>query len=279
MSTDELDLASLTSQPQIFNMKHDQDPDYQGTVVKVLDPDHLEIGTRAYRLVTNYHHGFEPERLGERFEPILSKYDYIVGDWGFDQLRLRGFYVDENRNANRDQVISSLEDYLIEFCNFGCAFFVLEKSGPNSATSNRTPSRRPRNRSGQESNRGNGRRGNNNAASTSANERNRHGERRRGNHDQKPRTEPTTTTGERAQRTNSRANRPNKGKQTKNSVVAKPEKAERSQRNPGRIRRQADTTAKSSPAATPSVPVRATAAQTTEPNGKKRFHIRALDQK
>ena len=60
-----------------------------------------------------------------RFSQILTKYDYIVGDWGYDQLRLRGFYKTENKKAYRSQCIDTLEDYLYEYCNFGCSYFVL----------------------------------------------------------------------------------------------------------------------------------------------------------
>ena len=30
---------------------------------------------------------------GERFSEVLARYDYIVGDWGYEQLRLRGFLI------------------------------------------------------------------------------------------------------------------------------------------------------------------------------------------
>ncbi len=30
--------------------------------------------------------------FGQRFSRIYSKFDYIVGDWSNEQLRLRGFY-------------------------------------------------------------------------------------------------------------------------------------------------------------------------------------------
>ena len=79
----------------------------------------MMIDGHAYTLVDNYRE--------ERYTDILAKYDYIVGDWGFEQLRLHGFYSDNNRYAAPDQVISTLEDYLEEYCNFGCAYFVLEK--------------------------------------------------------------------------------------------------------------------------------------------------------
>lgn len=84
------------------------------------------IDDRPYRLVANHKEGFKIETLKERFSDILTKYDYIVGDWGYDQLRLRGFYKTGNNKGVKSQDIRRLEDYLYEYCNFGCAYFVLE---------------------------------------------------------------------------------------------------------------------------------------------------------
>ncbi|HAY53053.1 YutD family protein [Schleiferilactobacillus harbinensis] len=92
-----------------------------------LKEDLIQIDDVSYQVVTNHKDGFQADALGDSFVTLLSKYDYIVGDWGFDQLRLRGFYADGHRHANRDQYISTLADYLYEFCNFGCAYFVLAK--------------------------------------------------------------------------------------------------------------------------------------------------------
>lgn len=71
--------------------------------------------------------GFQEDALNERYSEILQKYDFIVGDWGFDQLRLKGFFHDKNVKASFDSKISMLDDYIYEYCNFGCAYFVLEK--------------------------------------------------------------------------------------------------------------------------------------------------------
>lgn len=49
------------------------------------------IGERHYRLVSDYREGFNAEKLGERYSDVLARYDYIVGDWGYEQLRLKGF--------------------------------------------------------------------------------------------------------------------------------------------------------------------------------------------
>ncbi|KRL08487.1 MAG: YutD family protein [Schleiferilactobacillus perolens] len=112
-------------------------------VVQLAD-DQIQIDDLTYRVVFNHKDGFDPEALSTSFIDLLTKYDYIVGDWGFEQLRLRGFYADGHKHANRDQYISTLMDYIYEFCNFGCAYFVLERLSPAPAAPHIEPA--PRNR-------------------------------------------------------------------------------------------------------------------------------------
>lgn len=83
----------------------------------------------AYELLTDNREGFQEEVFLERYSDILLKYDYIVGDWGYGQLRLKGFFDDKNPKSTFDTKISTLQDYLYEYCNFGCAYFVLKKTG------------------------------------------------------------------------------------------------------------------------------------------------------
>lgn len=118
----------------------------KGETVQVLENDQLLIGDRQYKLATNYRDGFDAEKLGERFSDVLSRYDYIVGDWGYEQLRLKGFFANDNRRAFPDQRIESLQDYLYEYCNFGCAYFVIERVG---GKRERKQNRRRRSNSGK----------------------------------------------------------------------------------------------------------------------------------
>jgi uncharacterized protein YutD len=80
-----------------------------------------------YEVIENVRDGFKEEDVMTRYSDILGKYDYIVGDWGYGQLRLKGFYDDKNTKATYDTKISTFEDYLYEYCNFGCAYFILKK--------------------------------------------------------------------------------------------------------------------------------------------------------
>ncbi len=84
-------------------------------------------GGNAYSLLHENKSGWNPEAFRERYSEVLERFDYIVGDWGYSQLRLRGFYKDGHPRATKESVISSLVDYINEYCNFGCAYFVLAK--------------------------------------------------------------------------------------------------------------------------------------------------------
>lgn len=92
-------------------------------VVRV-DETHLQINGHGYEIVANEHDGFNLEEFAQRYSTILSKYDYLVGDWGFEQLRLKGFYAEDRAGAKQNQ-IDAVQDYLYESCNFGCAYFIL----------------------------------------------------------------------------------------------------------------------------------------------------------
>lgn len=85
------------------------------------------ISNIGYEIIEERGEGFNEEAFQGRYSDILSKYDYIVGDWGYGQLRLKGFYDDKNQKATFDTKISTLTEYIYEFCNFGCSYFVLKK--------------------------------------------------------------------------------------------------------------------------------------------------------
>lgn len=87
----------------------------------------IELYGNNYKIIENIKDGFQEDMLKEKYSEVLKKYDFIVGDWGYNQLRLKGFYDDQNSKATFDTKISTLDDYLYEYCNFGCAYFVLKK--------------------------------------------------------------------------------------------------------------------------------------------------------
>ncbi len=90
----------------------------------------ITIDRWDYEIITDYREALKEEVVQERYSEILNKYDYILGDWGYGQLRLKGFFDDKNQKATYDTKVSTLQDYLYEYCNFGCAYFIIKKIGP-----------------------------------------------------------------------------------------------------------------------------------------------------
>lgn len=89
----------------------------------------IHIGGKVYEIIYENKNGWNPDAFRDRYSEVLDRYDYIVGDWGYNQLRLKGFLKDNHAKATKDCSFSSLSDYINEYCNFGCAYFVLEKVG------------------------------------------------------------------------------------------------------------------------------------------------------
>lgn len=92
-----------------------------------IDSETIELSDIEYKLIENYKDAFDLELMEQRYSDYLLKYDYIVGDMAYQKLRLRGFFDDQRKGVPIDMKISNLEDYLIEYCNFGSAYFVFER--------------------------------------------------------------------------------------------------------------------------------------------------------
>lgn len=113
--------------PELFNYNKYPGPEFRLVGSQVLAEQ------LTFELVENQNDAFDATVFGQRFSEVLTKFDYIVGDWSNEQLRLRGFYKEE-RPVTDAEKISRLEDYLLEYCSYGCAYFVLENTEPRRAS-------------------------------------------------------------------------------------------------------------------------------------------------
>ncbi len=93
--------------------------------IKLASQDQLLINQHPYQIVLDNHQTFDLDEFSYRYNPIYSNFDYLLGDWSYDQLRLTGFYAN-GRNVPNNQKIGYLEDFLMEYCNFGVSYFVLK---------------------------------------------------------------------------------------------------------------------------------------------------------
>ncbi len=96
-------------------------------MVNKMNVEIVEINENKYKLTENYNEGFEKEEFLNKCTDYFREYDYIVGDYAYGKLRLKGFNKKNNKNFNKINDYNNLKKYLKENCAYGCKYFILEK--------------------------------------------------------------------------------------------------------------------------------------------------------
>ena len=87
----------------------------------------VDLENNEYKIVMNYRDGYDADALKEKYTEYFYPFDYIVGDWAYGKLRLKGFYKKDNKNCRNLNNYESVEKYIKDSCAFDCRYFVLEK--------------------------------------------------------------------------------------------------------------------------------------------------------
>lgn len=87
----------------------------------------FELNGIRYKVVKDIKDGFSLEDLKEKATDYFNDYDYIVGDWAYGKLRLKGFYASENKKCKKINDIKYLDDYIKNKCAYGCRWFSVSK--------------------------------------------------------------------------------------------------------------------------------------------------------
>ena len=88
---------------------------------------HIEIENNSYEIIKDNRDAFNQEEFKNRLTDYFYDYDYVVGDYAYGKLRLKGFYDDKNNKATKINKYSSLDKYINENCAYGCKYFVAKK--------------------------------------------------------------------------------------------------------------------------------------------------------
>ena len=87
----------------------------------------IKIFNNEYELLENYRDSFDLDELNARITEDFVDFDYIIGDYAYSKLRLKGFYNDDNKKAKSYNKISTKQDYIKSNCAYDCKYFVLKK--------------------------------------------------------------------------------------------------------------------------------------------------------
>ena len=80
-----------------------------------------------YELIEEYKNGFIEDDVREKFTDYFDEFDYVVGDYSYNKLRLKGFCDKGNKRYNKINDFSGKDSYIKELCAYECRYFVLKK--------------------------------------------------------------------------------------------------------------------------------------------------------
>lgn len=86
----------------------------------------LIINDRKYDLIEDYQNGFDIDAVSSKLTDYFYYFDYIVGDWSYGKLRLKGFCKKDNLNYRSINDFLNKQTYIEKNCAYGCKYFVLE---------------------------------------------------------------------------------------------------------------------------------------------------------
>lgn len=86
----------------------------------------ITINEIEYEVIKDEKDAIDKEILSEKITEYFDDFDYIVGDWAYGKLRLKGFYASDSKKAKKMNDISSLKEYLENKCAYGCKWFQLK---------------------------------------------------------------------------------------------------------------------------------------------------------
>ncbi len=87
----------------------------------------IKLENNEYEVIENYKDGYSHEDLETRYTDYFTDYDYILGDWSYGKLRLKGFCDSKNKSFNEINDYSKIKDYIKENCAYECKYFILKK--------------------------------------------------------------------------------------------------------------------------------------------------------
>ena len=123
------DKKSQIDEPKKENKFEEQQPlRHPLAAVKIVGKQ-IKINKQLYQVLVDKQEALDTELLSKKYDPYLDQYDYIVGDVSSEHLRLKGFFKDKVQTAI-DRKEQTIADYLMEYCNPGGGYFILQLVSP-----------------------------------------------------------------------------------------------------------------------------------------------------
>lgn len=80
-----------------------------------------------HELYKNYKNGFDYNTVKDLWTDYFDAYDYVVGDYSYGKIRLKGFYDKKSKKVKKCNNFEKIDDYIAHQCAYDCAYFILKK--------------------------------------------------------------------------------------------------------------------------------------------------------
>lgn len=80
-----------------------------------------------YEVIVNERDAIDEKILDEMVTDYFDNFTYILGDWAYGKLRLKGFYDADDKNVSEINNIDNYKEYVEKYCAYGCRYFLLKK--------------------------------------------------------------------------------------------------------------------------------------------------------
>ena len=87
----------------------------------------IQLENNNYLIIENKNDCLNLEELQEKYTDYFYDFDYILGDYAYNKLRLKGFCEKNNSRFNKINDIKTKDNYLKELCAFNCNYFLVKK--------------------------------------------------------------------------------------------------------------------------------------------------------
>lgn len=87
----------------------------------------ISVENIEYEITKDYKNGYNKDEFIKRYTDYFNDFDYVVGDWAYGKLRLKGFYDAKSKKCKDFNNINNLDVYLKENCAFDCSYFVAKR--------------------------------------------------------------------------------------------------------------------------------------------------------
>lgn len=85
------------------------------------------IDNKKYEVIKNYKDALDIADLEGKITDYFDSFDYILGDYAYGKVRLKGFNNKENKNFKPINDYNNIEEYIKNSCAYDCRYFILKQ--------------------------------------------------------------------------------------------------------------------------------------------------------